>query len=161
MITAKLVASLLTVIAGYTGYAIPAVPPEILTLSHEALAQQVCGKPCGVVAFTMPDGRILLDDAVAVGRDPVGTSILVHELTHFLQIHAAIAHEIPSGPSPTPSIPVEGAPLSVPLNCQEWNAREREAYDVQFRWLRETAPTMRVLSLEMSRLGKRPILPAC
>lgn len=154
MITAKLLASLLTAISGYTGYAIPGTPPEIVTLPHAQLAEEVCGRPCGVLAFTMPTGRILLDDSVAVGRDPVATSILVHELTHFLQIHASGAG-VPSDAGNG------GGALSVPLDCREWNAREREAYDVQLRWLRDTAPTMRVLSSEMMRLGTKPIFPAC
>src|SRR5437868_701774 len=108
MITAKLLASLLVAISEYTGYAIPAALPEIVTLPHEELAAEVCGKPCGVLAFTMPNGRILLDDSIAVGRDPVATSILVHELTHFLQIYAAGAHGSPAGSN-------SGAALSVPL----------------------------------------------
>lgn len=154
MITAKLLASLLVAISEYTGYAIPAAPPEIVALPHEELALEVCGKSCGILAFTTPDGRILLDDSIAVGRDPVATSILVHELTHFLQIRAASAGDSLNGTN-------GGAALSVPLDCREWNAREREAYDVQFHWLRDTAPTMRVLSSEMLRLRARPIFPAC
>jgi hypothetical protein len=153
VITAKLIASLLTAVAGYTGYAIPGVPPEIVTLAHADLAEVVCGRPCGVLAFTTPEGRILLDDSLAVGRDPRATSILVHELTHFLQLHAAAARGDAGKPS--------GAALSVPMDCHEWNEREHEAYEVQFRWLRDTVPTMRTLSSEIARLGAKPVFPAC
>ena len=150
MITAKLIASLLTAIAGYTGYAIPAAAPEIVMTPQVELAEHVCGRPCGVLAFTTPDGRILIDDSLHIGTDPVATSILVHELTHFMQLHAL-----------DPRLVSEGARLRLPLDCEDWNVREREAYQVQLQWLRDTAPTIREFSLELSRLGARPVLQAC
>lgn len=141
MISAKLVASLLVAAAEYTGYAVPGAPPRILSLPHAELAERVCGKPCGVMGFTTPEGEILIDESLKIGRDPAATSVLVHELTHFLQISVARR---------------EGS-----LSCQAWIEREREAYDVQFRWLRAQAPSMRILSAELARLGQAPILPSC
>ena len=133
MISAKLVATLMTAISGYTGYAIPGEPPHITILSHDALAQQVCARPCQIFGFTSSDGEIVLDEALRIGTDPVATSILVHELTHFLQI-MSVAHP-------------------QPINCRIWNDREREAYAVQTRWLRDTASSIQVFSVEMSRLN--------
>jgi len=133
MISVKLVATLLTAISGYTGYAIPGDPPHISTLSHDALAQKVCGRPCQVFGFTSPDGEIVIDEALAIGGDPVATSILVHELTHFLQIKS-IAHP-------------------QPVDCRIWNDREREAFSVQARWLRDNTPSVQVFSVEMARLN--------
>ncbi len=46
-------------------------------------------------------------------------------------------------------------------STSEGNEREREAFDVQFRWLRAQAPTMRIFSLELAQLGPAPILPSC
>jgi len=141
MISAKLVATLLTAISGYTGYAIPGDPPHITMLSHDALAQHVCGQPCQVFGFTFPDGQIVIDGALAVGTDPVATSILVHELTHFLQIKS-VAHP-------------------QPINCRIWNDREREAFSVQTRWLRETTDSVRLFSIEMARLNYGGMHPMC
>ena len=141
MIPAKLISSLLVAVAGYTGYAVPGTLPRIHTLSHAELAERVCGKPCNVIGFTTPEGEILLDDSLKIGREPAATSILVHELTHFLQIASARRHG--------------------DLSCEEWNDREREAFDVQFRWLRAQAPTMRIFSMELAQLGPTPILPSC
>jgi hypothetical protein len=141
MISTKLVLALLTAISGYTGYAIPGDPPHITTLPHDALAQRVCGRPCQVFGFTSPDGEIVIDQALAVGSDPVATSILVHELTHFLQIKS-IAHP-------------------GPVNCRIWNDREREAFDVQARWLRETAATAQMFLVEMARLNFASINEMC
>ncbi|HET6160213.1 MAG TPA: hypothetical protein VFE34_17850 [Dongiaceae bacterium] len=133
MISAKLVAALLTTISGYTGYAIPGDPPHITTLPHAALAQRVCGQECQVFGFTSPDGEIILDEALHVGTDRVATSILVHELTHFLQIK---------------SIARPG-----PIDCRIWNDREREAFGVQARWLRDSASSIQVFSLDIARLN--------
>ena len=91
-----LIAALLTAISGYTGYAIPGEPPRIVALSHDVLAERVCGRPCGVLGFTLSSGEILIDDALQVGGNPAATSILVHELTHFLQIRS-VAHPVPVG----------------------------------------------------------------
>jgi hypothetical protein len=141
MISAKLVLTLLTAISGYTGYAIPGEPPRITAIPHDALAQHVCGRPCQVFGFTSPDGEIVIDEALAIGSDPVATSILVHELTHFLQIKSVARPQ--------------------PVNCRIWNDREREAFAVQARWLRDTAASVKVFSVEMARLNFAGIRPMC
>ncbi|HEX6958327.1 MAG TPA: hypothetical protein VF194_10115 [Ferrovibrio sp.] len=141
VISTRLTASLLTAIAAYTGYAIPGEPPSITVLPHDDLARQVCGQPCAVLGFTRADGEILLDQALDIDRDPVATSILVHEMTHFLQIRSASTPEI--------------------LDCQSWRKREREAYDVQVHWLRDTAPSMAAFAVEMRRLAWKNVVPPC
>jgi hypothetical protein len=141
MISAKLVLTLLTAIAGYTGYAIPGDPPRITPLPHHVLEQRVCGRPCQVIGFTLPDGEIVIDEALAIGTDPVATSILVHELTHFLQIRST-AHP-------------------KPVNCRIWTDREREAFDVQTRWLRDTAVSVQIFSVEMARINFAGINTMC
>ena len=140
IISPKLIASLLVWISQTSGYSIPGEPPRVRPMPHAQLADEVCGGPCGVVAFTTPEGHILIDDALMIGRDPAATSILVHELTHFLQIRSEV----------TP----------VTMTCDLWNEREREAYDLQYRWLRAQAPNVRVFTFEARRLNN-PILPDC
>jgi hypothetical protein len=142
LISSKLVLTLLTAISGYTGYAIPGDPPQITAMPHDQLAERVCGRPCQVFGFTLPNGDIVIDEALAIGKDPVATSILVHELTHFLQVRS-IAH-----PRPV-------------TTCRIWNDREREAFDVQARWLREAAATVQVFSVEMARLNFSGINALC
>jgi len=141
IISPKLIATLLVSISQYTGYSIPGEPPKIHPMSHAALAEEVCGKSCGIIAFTTPEGEILIDESLMIGRDPAATSILVHELTHFLQIKTTIG--------------------TVALTCDLWREREREAYDVQYKWLKAQAPNMRVFSMEEARLVVDPILPNC
>jgi hypothetical protein len=141
MISGKLVAALLTTISGYTGYAIPGDPPHIVSLPHDVLAQRVCGRPCQVLGFTLPDGEIVVDEALKIGEDAVATSILVHELTHFLQIKS-VAHP-------------------QPIDCLVWREREREAFDVQARWLRDNAVSIQVFSVEMARLNLAGARASC
>ena len=141
MISSKLVASLLTAVSGYTGYAIPGDPPNITALPHDVLAERVCGQPCQVFGFTLPNGDIVIDEALAIGRDPVATSILVHELTHYLQTKSVARPR--------------------PVTCQIWRDREREAFDVQARWLRKTAATVQVFSVEMARLNLSSMNTLC
>jgi hypothetical protein len=141
ILSPKLIAALLVAISEMTGYSIPGDPPRIRPMSQAQLADEVCGKPCGIIAFTTPAAEILIDESLMIGRDPAATSILVHELTHYLQIRS------------------EAGPVA--LTCDLWTAREREAYDVQYRWLRSQAPNMRIFSFEGKRLTIDPILPSC
>lgn len=141
MISSKLVMSLLTSISGYTGYAIPGDLPDIEAVSHRVLEQRVCGRPCQVYGFTLPTGEIMIDEALAIGTDPVATSILVHELTHFLQMKSVAS--------------------SGPITCRVWNDREREAFEVQTYWLRDTAVNIHVFSAEMSRLNFAGVHTMC
>jgi hypothetical protein len=140
-VSAALMASLLTAVSGYTGYAVPGDPPVVLMVPHAALEAMACAHPCAVMGYAEPDGTIALDDSLRIGSNPADTSILVHELTHFLQRAAA-----------------DGAPAA---DCDAWVEREREAYDVQYHWLRDTAPTMREFSIRLVRLGPRPLIPPC
>src|SRR3954452_7320904 len=122
IISPKLVAALMVQVSQITGYSIPGEAPRIHPMSHAELAEEVCGKPCGIIAFTTPKGEILIDESLMIGRDPAATSILVHELTHFLQIRSETT--------------------DVAMTCDLWSAREREAYDVQYAWLRAQAPNI-------------------
>lgn len=142
MIPETLILALLTSISGYTGYAIPGELPEVLPLPHAVLEERVCNRPCHVFGFTLPSGEILIDDALPIGENAAATSILVHELTHYLQLHS-VAH-------------------AQALDCGEWKAREREAFDVQKRWLRDHTSSIHAFSVEMAQLnwgGMRTFCP--
>lgn len=141
MIAPSLIAALLTWIAQATGYAIPGTPPEVDLVPHAMLEDRYCHRSCPILGFTTPEGTILLDNRLRVGRDAAATSILVHELTHFLQR--------------------SNSPANTVITCNLWVTREDEAYDIQYRWLHETAPSIRVLSEAMSELGTHPFTLRC
>ena len=112
---AKLISMLLLAIAGYTGFAVPKQHPEISFLPRGELQERFCGWPCPIRAYFPPGSTIYLEQGMVVFHDPASESILVHELTHWMQ-QANLAH-------------------SVAQNCQEWLDREYQAFDVQYRWL--------------------------
>lgn len=115
----ELIAQLLTLAVAWSGYPALVTPPAV----HVVSAAQI---PCRCAGFfryatwrhgygatlESPAELLLRDDVDLHG--PYGRSILLHELVHALQ-----AQEGPAG---------YGSPL--------WHQREREAYLVQFRFLR-------------------------
>jgi hypothetical protein len=141
VISQSLVAALLTWIAQATHYAIPGTLPTVDLLPHAALETRFCHRSCPILGFTLPDGTILLDDRLHVGEDAAATSILVHELTHFLQRANSAA--------------------GMAVTCEVWVSREDEAYEMQYRWLRETSPNIRLLSQAMAELNNHPFVLKC
>lgn len=111
----RLVAELLIAASTLSGYPLPEKTPVIVQLSHERLEQMACGRPCRVFGWSPPGMIIYLDDRLDLDRELFARSILVHELTHFLQ--------------------QESGKFGARFNCIEWMEREREAYLVQYRWL--------------------------
>lgn len=109
-----LVAELLIFVVNATGYHGAPVPPEVVPVARPVLEQRVCGKPCPVYALFDPDQGILVDDRLDLPGNPAAQSVLLHELVHYLQWRAT---------------------GRTALTCDEWLAREREAYRIQFRWL--------------------------
>ena len=111
----NLVLQLLAAISNSTNYSLPEHPPEIVFVAHSYLEQQVCGRPCNVKGW-FPSGRtIYLDERLDLENDTWAKGILLHELVHYLQQQ-------------------EGAP-SEAADCETWERREQEAYQVQYRWL--------------------------
>ena len=141
MISPQLITSLLVWIAHATGYAIPGTPPMVTLVPHAEMENRFCHRSCEILGFTTPDGAILLDNKLQVGKDKAATSILVHELTHYLQRANGAANG--------------------PVTCQLWVEREDEAYEVQYRWLHETSPSIQLLSQAMSELNTHPFLLKC
>jgi hypothetical protein len=137
----KLVSSLLVAIASYTGFGIPGSPPEIRFLPAKELQHRFCGYPCPIHAFFPQGQTIYLEQGLDVVHDPASESILVHELTHWLQ-QANDSHPVAQ-------------------SCREWLDREYQAYDVQFRWLRDQSKTVRQFSGEMAKLGSRTLIARC
>jgi hypothetical protein len=138
---AKLVSALLMAISGYTGYAVPPTQPAVSFLPAAKLEAEFCSGPCPVRAFFPPGQTIYLEAGMDVRHDPVAESILVHELTHWLQQENTGHREA--------------------TDCEEWMRREYQAYDVQYRWLRDSAGSIREFSIRMAALGGRPVIPPC
>jgi len=111
----QLVADLIVAASALSGYPAPADSPNVVLVPHEVLEEKACGQPCRVYGWSPPGATIYLDSRLDLDGNLFARSILVHELTHFLQ--------------------QESGKYSTHRSCSEWVEREREAYLVQFRWL--------------------------
>ena len=138
---AKLISALLLAIANYTGFSVPKDHPEIAYLVPAELQHRFCGLPCPVHAYFPPGSTVYLEQGMDVFHDPASESILVHELTHWLQ-QANSSHPVAQ-------------------TCKEWLDREYQAYDVQYRWLRDTSPNMRSFSIQMAKLNHTALIASC
>ena len=111
----QLVADLIVAASALSGYLAPADSPNVVLVPHEVLEEKACGQPCRVYGWSPPGATIYLDSRLDLAGNLFARSILVHELTHYLQ--------------------QESGKYSTHRSCREWVEREREAYLVQFRWL--------------------------
>ena len=134
----KLLTELLLVIHAYAGYPVPAEPPRVEFVAHEELEARACEGPCEVMGWFPPGRTIYLDDRL----DPIGNvaarGILLHELTHYVQQEAGAFEDVP--------------------DCDRWLRKEKEAFDVQIRWLAENRAPLYALGRGR---GRAPIQFAC
>jgi hypothetical protein len=133
----EIVAELLLAVQGLTGLGASVEPPELVFLPQQELAQQVCGRPCEVFGWFPPGETIYLDERLDLLEDTLAKSILVHELVHFAQ--------------------QEAGAFRAAADCAAWLERERQAYDIQLRWIAEQ-PDARVV---FARFGRRPWKLTC
>jgi len=100
-----------------SGYPAPAVPPEVAFVSHQQLTKMACnGTECKVVGFHPPGSRrVYIDDRLHPEKSTFAASIVVHEFVHYLQQS-------------------EGK-FALNYSCNDALEMEREAYDVQSRFL--------------------------
>lgn len=111
----SLVMALLTWISATGGYEMPVELPAIRAVPHQYLVETMCaGVECPIKAMYLRGDTIYLDDRLRIERDETHTSILLHELIHYVQVR--------SGRFPD-------------QDCATLAAQEREAYRLQARWL--------------------------
>ena len=99
-------------------YAVPETAPRIEFVQPRLIADIMCdGRPrCPVLAMYLHGNTIFLDDRLDVHRDDYHTSILLHELVHYVQQQSGRF--------------MEG-------DCDSWVKEEQEAFRIQAAWLRE------------------------
>jgi hypothetical protein len=108
--------ALLAFIHSATGYPVPEQFPQIVRASHEQIAgMMTCPRSCEAFALYR-GGVIYLDQTADVEGDVTARSILLHELTHWLQ-DANCAFCATAGGE------------------HRWRLREADAYEVQSRYL--------------------------
>jgi hypothetical protein len=99
-----------------TGYAAPANPPEVTLVSHAYLERVACsGRECKVMGWFPPGNHIYIDDRLDAENSLYASSIVVHEMVHYLQ--------------------QTSGRYSSPYTCEQTMDMEREAYAAQQAFL--------------------------
>jgi hypothetical protein len=99
-----------------SGYPRPATAPEIVMVPHSYLVAEACaGRECKVLGWYPPGQKIFLDDRLDPANSLYASSIVVHEMVHFLQQQFGHFEE--------------------GFTCASTLGREREAYAVQREFL--------------------------
>ena len=113
---AGLVGELFNAIHAVSGLAIPAQAPEIHQVPQAVIEEKFCQGPCRVRAAYHPDMGVYLDERLDLVHSSFDRSVLLHELVHHVQA-------------------TSGNFDGQPDTCQRATREEREAYEIQNRYL--------------------------
>jgi hypothetical protein len=99
-----------------TSYSMPADRPQVVMASHAYLEQVACeGRQCKVMGWYPSGNTIYIDDRLDLEDNLFASSILVHEMVHYLQQRSGR--------------------YSANYTCAEAIEMEREAYAAQQAYL--------------------------
>ncbi len=116
-----------------SGYPRPNTQPEIVMVPHSYLVAEACGgHECQVLGWYPPGQTIFLDDRLDPVTSLYASSIVVHEMVHFLQQQSGRFEEGRS--------------------CASAMRREREAYAVQREFLLRSG-TFQPIGASMHAVG--------
>ncbi|MEO8166197.1 MAG: DUF6647 family protein [Betaproteobacteria bacterium] len=122
----SLMVELFAAIRLVSGYPSPDVLPAIEIAPQVEIQRRLCdGRPCRIKAYYHPDSGVVVDDKLDLANDPFDRSILLHELVHHLQ-------------KTTGKFQLVGF-------CTRRIAEEREAYEIQNRYLSQVNASRRAL----------------
>lgn len=133
---AALIAELIAAIGTFIPDGEKVDDPRIVVVEPAVLQQKACGGPCKVIAWFGPDAKIYLDRRIDPENNIMARSILLHELVHHFQYR--LTGHMADG-------------------CDQWLARERQAYEVQARWLFEQGVDARPLFMQARTLMCGPL----
>lgn len=106
-----------------SGYHVPPVAPEVLAKPHSFFVEQACNhRECKVLGW-YAGGRTLYIDERLDPEELLGSSIVVHEMVHYLQ---AVARA-DDGP--------KSRAYTVTASCEQLIHWEHEAYNVQREYI--------------------------
>lgn len=112
----SLLTELFTAIQLVSGYPLPERMPEVHFVPQQVIQQKFCNGPCRVPAAYHTEEGVYFDESLDLVRNSYNRSILVHELVHHLQASSGLFNSNMS-------------------ECQRITRDEREAYDIQNRYL--------------------------
>ncbi len=112
----ELLVILMSWAAALSGYSRPSTQPEIVMVPHSYFVAEACGgRECRVLGWYPPGQKIFLDERLDPVASLYASSIVVHEMVHFLQQQSGRFEE--------------------GYSCASALTREREAYGVQREFL--------------------------
>jgi hypothetical protein len=124
-VTDDLLAVLLSWAVTLSGYPAPSQPPEVVKVPHAFFVTNACGgRECKVYGWYAGGKKIYLDERMDPQAQLLASSVVVHEMVHYLQ-----------GLSRNGGVPAKGAAYGELLSCTDAVAMEREAYGVQREFL--------------------------
>jgi hypothetical protein len=120
-----LYATLLSWAVTLSGYPAPAEPPLIVPEPHAFFVQQAChGQECKVLGWYAGGRNLYIDDTLDPENNLFASSVVVHEMVHYLQGVARGDDALQSG-----------AAFTVAPSCEQVVHWEREAYAVQREYI--------------------------
>lgn len=122
---ASLAMQLLASVHSFSGFDMPGYIPDIHQAPLAEVRQRFCNGTCAVQAYYRPEEGIYIDEAFDLEKDQFARSVLLHELVHHMQR-------------------VSGTFQRIPSECDRWYAAERQAYEIQNRYLEEVHDPHRV-----------------
>jgi hypothetical protein len=121
----ELYAALLSWAVTLSGYPAPARPPDVIRQPHSFFVEKACnGRECKVMGWYAGGTAIYIDDRLDPQKDLLASSIVVHEMVHYLQ-----------GVARGDDTLKEGAAFGATASCQQFIRWEYEAYGAQREYI--------------------------
>jgi hypothetical protein len=120
-----LYATLLSWAVTLSGYPAPAEPPVVVAKPHAFFVEQACyGRECKVLGWYAGGRNVYIDETLDPQKSLFASSIVVHEMVHYLQ-----------GVARDGNAPGSGAAFHVAPSCEQSVQWEHEAYAVQREYI--------------------------
>lgn len=135
-------AALLSWAVTLSGFAPPVERPVVVEVPHSFFVEHACaGKECKVYGWYAGGRNLYIDESLDPADNLLASSIVVHEMVHYLQ-----------GTSRNGGLPRGGAAFSESPNCDDAIKMERQAYGVQRKYL-ESYGSIQPVGVSMMRVG--------
>ncbi|MCB1786202.1 MAG: hypothetical protein H6953_14185 [Chromatiaceae bacterium] len=128
-----------------SGFAPPTEEPIVVPKPHDFFVEQACdGQECKVYGWYAGGRNLYIDERLDPEENLLASSIVVHEMVHYLQ-----------GTSRNGGVPYGGAAFSESPNCDDAIEMERQAYNVQRQYLQRYG-SIQPVGVSMMRVGCAP-----
>ena len=121
----ELYATLLSWAITLSGYPAPAVPPQVVKRPHAFFIEKACNRQeCKVLGWYAGGRNLYIDESLDPQNSLFASSIVVHEMVHYLQSVAR-----------GDDVLKDGAAFSITPSCQQIVRWEFEAYAAQREYI--------------------------